>query len=574
MATALTEPIPAVAVEPEVAPAPQRVWTVRGRRWLAGLVLLVLAALPAVLGVRDVLAHRDGYLLADHGIMELHVNDVGEHPELLGAYSRFGWYHPGPMATYLLAVPYRLMDGASASLVVGTLVLAGISSVGAVLVVRRRAGLLAAAWALLVLTIGVRLLGAEFIRDVWNPYLPVLPFLLGVLLCWTAIRGDAWALPLAVVPMSLAVQSHVGYLAPVGAVGAVVAAGLLVRALRSRLACRRGDRERRRMPGRWSVAGAAAVVVGLVLWLPPIAQQIAGTPGNIGMLVDYLRAGPADPTLSSSTAVRMIGEEFGRLPAYVAGASAGRPPGWATAVGVIAVVVALGVAVRRRRGDALWLGALTLALAAAGVAALVRVDGPWLPYLTRWTAVVGVLAWITVGLALMPDLRAGVARLLGRRPLLPDVVLGAPLVVLATIAAVVTAVGVARAETPTFDSTDEIGRLEQAVVADLDRLGLRTVPDPPVVRVDFSTSSGPEFVVSAHVGPALAVQLVRDGVDVQVQPRWVMPFGQRYVERIDEAGYVVTVAAVEDTTAVPEPWQQVLGVGEQFQVFGGVPPVP
>jgi hypothetical protein len=49
-----------------------------------------------------------------------------------------------------------------------------------------------------------------FLRDPWNPYLPLLPFALYVVLCWAAICGDAWAVPVAVLPASLAVQSHVG----------------------------------------------------------------------------------------------------------------------------------------------------------------------------------------------------------------------------------------------------------------------------------------------------------------------------------------------------------------------------
>lgn len=540
----------------------------------------MVAALPALLGLAGLLADRDEpYLpIGDQAILELSVREVGHSEVLLGAYSRFEWYHPGPLLAYVLAVPYRLMDGAHQSLAVGALVVAAVSSVGAVLLVRRRAGVLAAVWALLVLTVGVRLLGADFLRDSWNPHLPVLPLLAGVLLCWAAILGDAWALPLAVVPLSLAVQAHVGYLPPVGAVSAVLALGLLHRALR-----------RRRSPGgpparrlrRWGFAAVAAVAVGVLLWLPPVVQQVTGTPGNAGVLFDYLQQGPADPSVPLSTALRTVADEFGKLPAYAAGAAPPEPqllpglqPPWAIAVGMVLFVAALAAGVRRRRGEVLWLGALTLALAAAGVAAVARVEGLPFPYVTRWTVVVGLLAWTTVGLGLLPELVAGIRRVLGTSPprLRAGAVLGVPLAVLATVAAVGTGLDSARADTPFTDASGEVAGLESAVVTDLGRLGLRTVADPPVVRVDFAGTTRPVVIGTFWEGSGLVLELVDDGVDVQVSDFWRLPYGERYTDRAGDAGYVVTVAYADGTSPPPEPWQRVLAVGGEFQVYGGVPP--
>ena len=54
------------------------------------------------------------------------------------------------------------------------------------------------------------------------------------------------------------------------------------------------------------LAGLASAVVAGVFWFPPIAQQVTGTPGNAGVLLDYLREGPAAPSVSTSDAVRAI----------------------------------------------------------------------------------------------------------------------------------------------------------------------------------------------------------------------------------------------------------------------------
>jgi hypothetical protein len=51
-----------------------------------------------------------------------------------------------------------------------------------------------------------------------------------------------------------------------------------------------------------------------------------------------------------------------------------------------------------------------------------------------------------------------------------------------------------------------------------------------------------------------------------------MPFGARYTDRADDAGYVVTLAYSDRTSPPPEPWQQVLAVEGELAVYGGVPP--
>ncbi|SDG09663.1 hypothetical protein SAMN05660662_0317 [Blastococcus aurantiacus] len=552
-------------------------------RRLAGAGLLLLAALPALFGLVALLRDRDAPSpIGDYAVFALVVDAIGRHEVLLGPFSRFGWFHPGPMAAYLMAAPYRLLDGAPEALLVGAIVIGGISCVAAVGLVLRRAGLLAATSAVLVLCLTLRVLGVDFLTEAWNPYLPVLPLLAGVLLCWTAIRGDAWGLPLAVIPMSLALQSHVGFLAPVGGVGAVLALGLVVRAVRHR----RGRSGRSATapdgrpvgrPVRWIVATLAAVALAVLLWLPPIIQQLTRDPGNMTEILEYLRQGSTERSMSFTDALRAIGDEFGRLPAYVVGADVPAreylpllvPPA-AIAVGLGSFLVALAVGARRRNEDVLWLGGLTVAVAAAGVAAIARLDGPPYSYITRWTVLVGILAWTTVALSLLPEVVAGLRRALGgsQRAARPVAVLATALAAVTTAVVLVTAVDTARAKLPGPDVTV----LAQAVVGDLERLGLRTPADAPVVRVDFTTTTRDELMGTYMPGTGVVLQLAREDVDVQVSPFWVLPFGERYTDRAEDAGYIVTVAYSDGTSPPPEPWQRVLGVAGEFQVYGGIPP--
>src|SRR4051795_5069927 len=64
----------------------------------------------------------------------------------------------------------------------------------------------------LLIPVGVltHALGADFLRDPWNPYLPVLPLLLLMLLAWSVAVGDRWMLPIAVAVASFTVQTHIG----------------------------------------------------------------------------------------------------------------------------------------------------------------------------------------------------------------------------------------------------------------------------------------------------------------------------------------------------------------------------
>ena len=559
-------------------------------RGLVTAALVLLASVPALAGLIDLWRERDAPYLpsGDHALLTMAVDAVGEHEVLLGAYSRFGWYHPGPLATYVMAGPYYLMNSAPQALSASMLAIGAVSVAVSVWLVHRRAGVVVALWALLAITLTAHLLGGEFLRDPWNPYLPVLPTLAMVLLCWTAIRGAAWALPLAVVPMSLAAQSHVGYLPAVGSVGAALVVGLLVRAIRrtrrrsSGIGAADSDRPQRR-PWRWLVATVVAVVTGTVLWLPTIVQQVTGTPGNAGVLYDHLlRSSPEEPA-GLSTGLRIVADEFGRLPAFLVGAGPSAevpllPGGWppsAIAVGITLFALAMAVAVARRRGDALWLGALTLTLAAAGVAAAARIDGLPFPYLVQWIVVIGILAWITVGLSLLPELERLLGGASGRRlaRVRPGAVLGVPLAAGAAVAVLVAAIAVARADTPASDASGEVTALGRAVVADLDRLGLRTGPDAPVVRVDFAgTSRTDVFIGTPDPGTGLVLALQLAGVDVQVSDFWGLAFGPRLTDRADEAGYLATVVFADGTSPPPEPWQRVLASEEEFAVYGGMPP--
>jgi hypothetical protein len=355
-----------------------------GRRLIVVALALVVVVVIALVGLRPYVP------LGDHALLELGVRrGLGGHPPEVGPFSRFGWYHPGPAIYYVLMPGYAVTGGASWSLPVTTLLINVGCLVGIVALVRRQLGTATAAWAALVCLFYLRQLPAGLLRDPWNPYLALLPFFLGVLLCWAAVNGTRWALPAALVLFSFAVQSHVGY--------AVAVAAALLSAVVLMIA-------RRPWPsGRSSGAAAVALVL---MWLPPALQQLFGHPGNVAALVrDFSRPAP-HPDLT--VAVRMVGTELARVPAYLTGRT-GEPqflapdvlPAPLAWIAVACFALTVVLVIRRRDRELLTMVPFVVVLAGAAVVAVMHTRGLLFPYLVEWDCVPGLLLWLVVGSAVI-----------------------------------------------------------------------------------------------------------------------------------------------------------------------------
>ncbi|HSS08309.1 MAG TPA: hypothetical protein VLL25_00385, partial [Acidimicrobiales bacterium] len=127
-------------------------------RWYAPTLSLAAVALPlGALLIAWLLRQGHGYTpVGDHALIEMRVRDIGHHPVLVGIYSRYGWYHPGPALFYLLWLPYQLTRHASLSLPATAILVNLLSVAGIVAIVYRRAGRAAAWWAAAVLLLDLR----------------------------------------------------------------------------------------------------------------------------------------------------------------------------------------------------------------------------------------------------------------------------------------------------------------------------------------------------------------------------------------------------------------------------------
>jgi hypothetical protein len=359
---------------------------------------LAIVLLPLVVGGVTAVQELDGsyYAAGDLAAIELKTHDVLRHPVLTGLFSRDGWDHPGPAMFYVLAGPYRLLGSHTWGLHVGVLLVNGACIVGMALIARRRGGVPLFLLTLIGLGLLVQGLGPDFIRDPWNPWLPVLPFGLLVFLTWEMTCGATWALPVAAAVSTFCVQTHIGYgllAVPLLLWGA---GALLLRWRRS------GAPDRRQLAG----AGAIAALVLAVLWLPPLIEQVTdGQRGNLQEITSYFRNDDGQEKHSAVEGLRLLSSQLGWHPQWVSGWPdfdflSGEPDVLQRAASpVLLVPLVAGLVllwVLRVRNSRSFV-ALSGLLVAVGILWVTRTLGPVFTYRVMWEAVVGMV--LSIGAA-------------------------------------------------------------------------------------------------------------------------------------------------------------------------------
>ena len=371
-----------------------------------GALLVVLVPVgAAALAATDV----DWYPVGDWSRIEREVRAVGTgDTPLLGSESRLGWHHPLPWFLWLLAVPFRI-SGADSGILVGAALANGVALVAAVVVVARLAGIVRAWWFAACVALMVATLGLGQLADPWNATLPLAPWVLVVVLTWATVQGHVAAFPWLVGVGAVVVGSHLGYAPAVAAVTAVALVGVL--------------RVGRQPDGRRALVAGAVVLV--VMWLPALADQAAGS-GNL-MRIARSQTGdlpPAAATISTERigvgkAVDIFSDQFGlpapwmaRDPERYADPSFHRAalasPG-ALLVPTALFAVSLGLAWRRRRAPVLAMHAVAAVAVLASFLTIATIRGVPLDWLARpaWGAAIAV--WTAIGWSAI-DALAPVAR--------------------------------------------------------------------------------------------------------------------------------------------------------------------
>jgi hypothetical protein len=272
--------------------------------------LFAVVVVPLVVAV--VALHQDRwYPVLDLAMTEVRVRQVGGgDTPLIGLPGRIGdlpdqGSHPGPLSFWLLGPAYRLFGSSPWALEVGTVVIHMVVVAIALWVGRRLAGRTGMVLVAVVLAVAMRGYGTLLLVQPWNPYLPLLAWLLVLFATWAVFAGDHRWLLAVTVAGSLCAQTHVPYLLLAGASFFAAAAVVAVRAVR-------GDDDTRHAGIR--TLGLSAVV-GVALWLPPIVQELQGGDGNISRLVRYFRSPPESP-IGARAGMRLLARHLNVVDAF------------------------------------------------------------------------------------------------------------------------------------------------------------------------------------------------------------------------------------------------------------------
>jgi hypothetical protein len=360
-------------------------------------VAVLVVGLPLIVAAIALRGER-WYPVLDLAMTEFRVRDVGTaHTPLIGLPGRIGEYpdqgsHPGPLSFYLLAPVYRLFGSSSWALEAGTVAIHLAAVATALWIGYRRAGWkgVAAVGALLVVVL--RGYGQVPLTQPWNPYLPLIAWVVVLLAAWAVLCGDHLMLIPLVVAATFCAQTHVPYLLLGAGMFALGLGVVLARAARASAADRRAPLR----------SAAWALGLGVLLWVPPIIDQLTNEPGNFRQLVDHFGS-PPEPAVGAGDGVELalrhldvwagLGRQVVETGTFITSASPWRG-GITLAAWVVAAAVAWRVGSRALRS----LHAVVGVALVLGVISMARIFGrPWF-YLTLWawgvtSMLVGSVAW-------------------------------------------------------------------------------------------------------------------------------------------------------------------------------------
>jgi hypothetical protein len=197
------------------------------------------------------------------------------HPPLVGTWSSASspvshtFYCLGPLWFWLLAIPVRL-DPLQGALWGSAIWCAAALSLAAEAAWRTKGWQACAAVGFVVVDL-LWLAPQLFSDPPWNAFFGLFLLVATIVLAWVVGTGALRWWPVLVLVGSADVQSHMFY---------VISAGVLILGAPLLAWARQGRPER----FRWLRIGLA---VGVVLWLPPLIQEVTGHPGNISQLLRW-----------------------------------------------------------------------------------------------------------------------------------------------------------------------------------------------------------------------------------------------------------------------------------------------
>jgi hypothetical protein len=556
--------------EPSGGPSPTGDGAAAPRHGLhPGLVvagLTAVLALPLVVALAALHSPR-WYPLLDLAQTEMRVRDVGtRHTPLVGLIGRVvvdgrSSSHPGPISFYALAPVYRLLGGGAWGLLAGVVVLNVAALALAMWMAVRRGGAALAVGVAAAVALLLRSYGTRVLTEPWNPYMPVLWWLVALLAVWSVLCDDLAMLPVAVFAGSFCMQTHVSYLGLAAGMVAVAFGAVVVALVR-----RWADWSARRRLLAWT---GGSLALGVVLWIPPLLDQLRNDPGNARQVLDYFRDPPTGP-LGLSRGAELYATHL-NLWRFLVG-DQGTTGSALPAIALVALWLAAAAVAWRRPGTPPALRRLHAVIAVAlalGLVSSARIVGQVWFYLTLWAWGITALILVAVGWTAASALAGGGER--ARRLARAVPALAAAVLVVCTVQFTVRATG-AEVSQPRLSA--QVAALAPPTRAALDPRGrhLVTWTDPTALgstgwgllndleRAGFTVGVIPAHGVGATPHRVLPAREATDEVHVAVGPdiaAWRARPGALEVARVDartpaeRRTYARLRAGVQDALAAP-----------------------
>ena len=344
-------------------------------------------------------AHRSPLLWheGDGPCLELGTINAAQLTQTVGVYSRFGGSHLGPMYFYWLAPFYVVLGRSVSAMSVGVLAL-HLSSVvlllAVLLAVLRRHGCRMIFVAALLLVVYLRLIPLD---SIWNPNVLALPFCLFLYAAGLLGAGYLAAMPLLVLTGSFLIQTH---FATAPSLACVASTSMIL------LAWNRAKsvEQSRSSLARW--VGVSAFVA-IIVWLPPVLEELHNSPGNLRLFVRYVRSSSAEMAWIESASI--LARKVSWVPATAKASGVSVPTDLIEGLSWVLTLLQLGgaVAICYSGYACIYCRSLAIVAAVGILSGLVTVAnirmGAYDP-LTDWMSAIGLVGYSLVLTACIPPL--------------------------------------------------------------------------------------------------------------------------------------------------------------------------
>ena len=347
---------------------------------------LILLLLPLILSIIPFFSGWGSEILqsGDNALLEMATQETVQGV-YTGAYSRFGFHHPGPMYFYMRYPLYALSGNTASSFYLSTALIVGISLWLSFQIIRKNSSPVSTIIFTFVFSLFMLTLTRTIWLSQWNPFIIIFPLCLFIISAAAYSSGANHSLYITVITGSFLAQTHIGMLPMVAIVFLYLTVFVVLqRSLKSRELI-------------------ISAVLLLIFWIPVIVDQFSPQgSGNISIISKIISQYPSvgitrisiAAWLSSVVPIEMIflgpwiKEHFSSPVIFHTIIVLFRFP--------LLFYAWILARKRNKEGFETRLCELTLLLIFVSLLSVFSIRGEIFQYLTLWFSVVSALSWFSI----------------------------------------------------------------------------------------------------------------------------------------------------------------------------------